>query len=200
MTGSAQAVVAWGWAGTALEIESGDLHVVAAFPGGALVALVDALGHGPEAAEAARAAADVLAAHAAEPLTDLVQRCHTALRRTRGAVMSMAAFHAASSVMEWLAIGNVETVLIRHDGARPEGVASRGGVVGYQLPTLRTTTVTVAAGDTLLMATDGVHGAFAANPAIDRDPQQLADDLLARFAKGTDDAHVVVARYLGGPP
>jgi hypothetical protein len=194
----APAVVAWGWAGRALDVESGDLHVVATFPGGALVALIDALGHGPEAAATARIAAAVLAAHAADPVTDLVQRCHAELHKTRGVVMSVASFRAAGSAMDWLAIGNVESVLIRSDGSRSQGVIGRGGVVGYQIPAVRSTTLTVSRGDLLIMATDGIHSAFSANRSVDHEPQQLADDLLARFVKGTDDAHVVVARYLGG--
>jgi negative regulator of sigma-B (phosphoserine phosphatase) len=194
------AVVAWGCAGSGLEIESGDIHVVEVFPGGALVALVDALGHGPEAAEVARAAAAVLAAHPADPVTDLVRRCHAALRNTRGAVMSVASFHVADSAMTWLAVGNVDGVLVHCDGSTAKGIVGRGGVVGYRIPALCGTTLDVSAGDTLIMATDGIRSDFCTDLAIDQDPQQLADDLLARFASGLDDAHVVVARYLGGQP
>lgn len=202
MTGArdGDAAVVWGWAGSALEDESGDLHVVAEFSGGALVALVDGLGHGPEAASAARAAAEVLAAHATDPVTDAVQRCHAALRKTRGAVMSVASFHTAQSAMTWMAIGNVDSVLVRGDGAPSEGIVGRGGVVGYQIPVLRCTTLAVVPGDTLVMATDGIRGGFSTDLDIDRDPQQIADDLLEQFAKGTDDAHVLVVRYLGARP
>jgi len=202
MTGGAHSdpPVAWAWAGSALEAESGDLHVVAAFPGGVLVALIDGLGHGEEAAVAARAAAAVLSAHAADPVTELVQRCHVELRRTRGAVMSVASFVAAPSAMTWLAVGNVDGVLFRASGARAEGIASRGGVVGYQLPALRRATLAVAPGDTLILATDGIRSGFTVDLAQGCDPQPLANDLLARFARGSDDAHVVVARYLGAPP
>jgi len=193
------AVVAWGWAGSALEVRSGDRHVVALFPGGALVALIDGLGHGPEAAEAALAAALVLEAHAGEPVADLVRRCHEALRKTRGAVMTVASFRAAEAAMTWIGIGNVDGVVVRSDGQPAAGIAVRGGVVGYQLPALRTTTVSVARGDTLIMVTDGIDSRFTAGLSVDCDPAQLAELLLARFAKGSDDAHVVVARYLGQP-
>ena len=47
MTASASpgwAVIEWAAAGRGLEAQSGDLHVVAAFPDGALVALIDGLG------------------------------------------------------------------------------------------------------------------------------------------------------------
>lgn len=190
-----------GWAGAALagEAESGDAHVVAPFEGGALVAVLDGLGHGPEAAEASLEAVRVLSAHAGEPLVALVGRCHEALRRTRGAVLAAASFLTAGS-MEWVGVGNVEGLLLRRAGAprrAREALASRGGVVGYQLPPLRTATLPVAAGDTLVFATDGLRSAFveALTPAAS--PRELADALLARYARGTDDALVLVARYVG---
>jgi hypothetical protein len=200
-----QLVVDFGWAGAALEgDESGDLHAVVRFPDGALVAVVDGLGHGPEAAAAARAAACVLEAHAGEPVTDLVERCHEALRRTRGAVMTLASFDSRRSSMTWTAVGNVEAILLRASRAATpprEAILPRGGVVGYQLPPLRASTLPVSAGDTLILATDGIRSAFSHDPDLDRaGPQEIADCLLARYARGTDDALVLVARYLGEEP
>ncbi len=81
------------------EVVSGDLHVVAPFPGGVLVAVVDGLGHGPDAAEAARIAVAVLQDAAGQPATSLVERCHAALRRTRGVVLSVASLDAGSGIM-----------------------------------------------------------------------------------------------------
>ncbi len=55
-------LIEWGVAAQPLEgeAESGDLHVVQRFPKGVLVAAVDGLGHGPEAAAAARSAVATL--------------------------------------------------------------------------------------------------------------------------------------------
>jgi phosphoserine phosphatase RsbX len=194
------AVISWGWAGSALEAESGDLHVVVPFPGGAVIALIDGLGHGPEAAAAASAAAPVLQTHASAPLVALVERCHHALRTTRGAVMSLASFRTAESSMTWLGIGNVDGILVRGDGKRSEAITFRGGVVGYQLPALRPNTLSVSPGDTLIMTTDGIDSGFTTGLTVEHCPQEIAESILARFAKGSDDAHVVVARYLGGLP
>jgi hypothetical protein len=182
--------------------ESGDLHVVA--PGGqtVLVAVIDGVGHGPEAALAARAAAEVLHQHAAEPLIPLMQRCHEQLRRTRGAVVSMASFDLSSSTMTWLGVGNVEGVLFRiGQFANPprDTLVLRGGVVGYQIPPLRTAQRTVEAGDVLVFATDGVRADFGSFSPHGRDVQDTADAILARYGKDTDDALVLAVRYLGRP-
>jgi negative regulator of sigma-B (phosphoserine phosphatase) len=193
--------IEWAWAGRALLDRSGDLHVVAPFPGGALVALLDGLGHGPEAADASAAAAPVLTAHAEEPVLTLIQRCHEQLRGTRGVVMSLASFRTRDSSMSWSGVGNVSAVLLRHTpaaGRRDEALATRGGVVGFQLPPMRADTMAVSPGDVLVLATDGIRELFASGLSTHHPPQEIAESVLLRFAKSSDDAHVVVARYVGG--
>jgi negative regulator of sigma-B (phosphoserine phosphatase) len=196
-------VIEWGWAGRALEQLSGDMHAVVERDDGALVALLDGLGHGFEAAEAVRAAMPVIEAHAGASVVELVRQCHDALRKTRGAVMSAAWFDAQDSSMTWTGVGNVDSVLIRaakHAQARNEAIATRGGVVGYRLPTLHAERHPVSRGDMLVMATDGIRSTFSTGIVTQFSAQEIAESILARFAKGTDDAHVVVARYLGVPP
>src|SRR5215467_5953020 len=76
------------------EDTSGDLHLVRSVNGGrdrgVLVAVVDGLGHGADAAAAARIAIDTLDRHAGAPIPELIQRCHAALVGSRGVVMSVA--------------------------------------------------------------------------------------------------------------
>jgi phosphoserine phosphatase RsbX len=202
MTGAAGAMVEIGHAGAAFDGEdSGDVHVVAPFRGGVVIAMIDGLGHGPEAADAARTAARVIEAYADEALVPLVQRCHEALRKTRGVALSLASLSAVDAAATWLGIGNVEGVLWRADRtASPAQLAIplRGGVVGYQLPVLRPSTHAVSRGDTLILVTDGIRSGFATGLAIERSAQDLADTILRRHARGADDALVLVARYLGG--
>ncbi len=196
-------VIEWGWAGRALAQCSGDMHAVVERDDGALVALLDGLGHGFEAAEAARAAMPVIEAHAGASVVALVQQCHDALRKTRGAVMSAAWFDARNASMTWTGVGNVDSVLIRaakHGPLRNEAISTRGGVVGYRLPPLHAEQHPVSRGDMLVMATDGIRSAFSAGIVMQFSVQEIAESILVKFAKGTDDAHVVVARYLGAPP
>lgn len=182
------------------ESESGDVHAIVPFAGGILVGMIDGLGHGADAAFAARAAAAVLHRYPHEPPATLVSRCHEELRKTRGAVLSLASFSADAATMTWVGVGNVEGSLLRSDESaqRPrEALLLRGGVVGYQLPALRERTLDLMPGDTLIFATDGIGGGFAASASITRDPQEIADDILQRFSKKSDDALVLVARYRG---
>jgi negative regulator of sigma-B (phosphoserine phosphatase) len=217
----------WGVAARPMpgETESGDQYVVQSLPTGALLAVIDGLGHGAAAAVAARSAVATLRDHAQEPLDALVRRCHERLRQTNGVVLSVACFQAADQTLAWLGVGNVECLLIRGDStarpareflltrggcllirgdstARParEFLLTRGGVVGYQLPTLRASSLAIAAGDTLLFATDGIRHAFLEGLNLSDPPQQMADAVLSRHAKDNDDALVLVARFVGLTP
>lgn len=198
-------VLEWGLATLALpgHVESGDRHVVQPFPNGVLVAAVDGLGHGEEAAAAAKLAVSILERHAQEEVIALLRRCHEALRGTRGVVMSLASFRAPDSMLTWLGVGNVEGLLLREaaDSAlRHAALVLRGGVVGAELPPLRVSVIPVMRGDTLIFATDGIREGFTERLALSDPPQELADRILARHAKGTDDALVLVARYAGWEP
>lgn len=202
--GAPSPLIDWGMSWRALpgERESGDLHIVSPFEGGVLLGAVDGLGHGPEAAAAARIAGDVLNAHADEPVLSLVNRCHTALRKTRGVVLSMASIIARDNLMTWTAVGNVEAILFHADrAARPprESVSARSGVVGYQLPPLRATVHPIVAGDTLVFATDGIEDGFGSKMKLHLSPQEAASDILDRFGKDSDDALVLAVRWIGLP-
>ena len=192
----------WGVAGAALpgQNSSGDLQVVCPRPDGALVAVVDGLGHGPDAAAAAKKAADTITRFADQSVISLVRTCHKALIGSRGVAMSIASFNTIDDTLTWLAIGNVEGVLLRADArANParEAIVMRGGVVGYELPIVRAAVTAVAPGDLLVFATDGIEASFTDQLGTNRPPQRLADHILAEYGKGTDDALVLVARYLG---
>jgi phosphoserine phosphatase RsbX len=195
-------LVEWGVAGRifAGEAASGDEHVVQPFDGGVLLGVIDGLGHGMDAATAARKTVAVLAASAHESLDVLARRCHDALRDTRGAVMSLASIRGSDCGLSWLGIGNVEGIVIRaNPAATParELLLLRGGVVGYQLPSLQAAVIRIAAGDTLVFATDGLRSDFALDANCAVPVQAIADRVLSRHAKLTDDALVLVARFLG---
>lgn len=194
----------WGWAGTALEAgESGDRHVVADLPHGALVAVIDGLGHGPEASEVAGLAAGILLAEPTLPIKELIERCHEGLRGTRGAVMSLAALDTRASTMDWFGVGNVEGLLFQTDAAGrriQQAIRARGGVLGYRLPPTAVATVPIAPGDFLVLTSDGIRTEFSSEIPLTWAPQAIADWLLQRHGMTSDDALAFVARYLGGQP
>ena len=189
-----------GVAGRALpgEARSGDRAVLVTYDGGALVAAIDGLGHGGEAADAAAAAAAVMAARPDAEPTQLIEACHRALARTRGAVMTIAWFDLVGESMSWTGVGNVEGRLVRADrqhGDSDDSPTLFGGVLGWSLPTVRLVRTTLAPGDCLVMATDGIAADFGSSlqPGVRADEQ--ARRVLASHSRGSDDALVVAVRY-----
>jgi negative regulator of sigma-B (phosphoserine phosphatase) len=185
------------------QIESGDHHLICSNQDGILIAAIDGIGHGEEAANAAKAATSILKTHVDDPIISLVERCHNGLRLTRGVVLSLAFIDLSRTMMTWLGIGNIQGVLMRagaRKGTVQEMLLLRGGVVGSRLPPLQATVLPVARGDTLLFVTDGVRGEFTESLSALEGPQRAADRILERYHSGKDDALVLVVRLTGIRP
>ena len=182
---------------------SGDRHLVRAHSEGVLLAVVDGLGHGAEAAAAADVAVTTLEAHILEPVTLLLKRCHEAMRRTRGAAMSLASITGVADSMTWLGVGNVEGVVLRADKhAIPvrENIQLFPGVVGYQLPSVRSVVTLLSPDDLVIFFTDGIRAEFLSERVVGQSPQLIARGICRKHCKGTDDALVLVARVRERPP
>lgn len=195
-------LIEWGFAARPMpgQSQSGDRHVVTEVPDGVRVVVMDALGHGADAQEAARIAADTVETYVREPAPVLFERCHERLKRTRGVVMSVGTFRRQGT-LTWLGIGNVTGVLIRPEAggaSHRNWLLVRSGVLGGRLPLLRPSIIGVAPADTLYMATDGVRLEAAALGSLDP-PQRIADGILHRRAVESDDALVLIARYIADP-
>jgi negative regulator of sigma-B (phosphoserine phosphatase) len=194
-------IIEWGVASLAMpgQSQSGDRYVVHPSPNGVMVAAIDGLGHGQEAARAADRAATILTKHAHESMIGLVKRCHDQLRETRGVVLSLAVINAVEGDLTWMGVGNVEGVVVRATASanpRQESLLLRGGVLGHQLPSLYASIIPIARGDMLILVTDGIHSNFADGLNVTDRPQLIADRIVAGYSKGSDDALVLVARYL----
>ncbi|HJV80836.1 SpoIIE family protein phosphatase [Noviherbaspirillum sp.] len=180
------------------ERESGDQYVIAPHAQGVLIAVVDGLGHGEDASIAAKAAVSTLAEHADEPLAVLMQRCHQELRKTRGAVLTAASINAADNTLSWVAVGNVEGMLLRAaPDAKPISILPRGGIIGDRLPALLPASLPICAGDFLLFATDGICSAFLHGLRHVEQPQQLVNQIFYAHARDTDDALVLGVLWTG---
>ncbi|NJD53095.1 MAG: stage II sporulation protein E (SpoIIE) [Candidatus Methanoperedens sp.] len=183
---------------------SGDSLLIKSFKSGILIAVVDGLGHGYEAAAASRIAIETLDTNtntntgANEQITAMVRRCHEALKGTRGVVMSIAFLDLPDKKITWLGVGNIEGMLLRQDTnsvITHERLLLRGGALGYQLPPLKEAVIPFIPDDTLIFVTDGIKSSFETDINLSEKPQQIADNIMARFARGTDDALVLVVRY-----
>lgn len=178
------------------ESACGDRALVAPTPHGAVAAVIDGLGHGPDAARAAQRAAELIADAPEDSPVELLQRCDAELRRTRGAAISLATVQV-SGRLRWGGVGNVSGRVVPSGTARSTGLITATGIVGSRLPRLRGHSVDLVDGDLVVLFTDGLDDTVITDLACSQypQPQTLADTLLDRHATGTDDACVLVLRY-----
>lgn len=194
-------MIEWGVAEEPLpgQTRSGDRCFVKNGPGGALLAVVDGIGHGEDAAHSAEIAVGAINGSDSRSPISLLRRCQQRLRGTRGAVLSIACFNPTDDTMTWLGVGNVAGVLLRREAygvARQEFLLLRAGTVGAQLPYVSASVLPVSYGDILIFATDGIRSGFADNLNINASTQEIARNIIQSHWRKIDDALVLVARYV----
>jgi hypothetical protein len=158
------------------------------------IALIDGLGHGPLAAEAADAAKAAIQRSSSLSVADALQRCHDALRGLRGAAVSIARVNATGSLLTYAGVGNVEGRL--RQGTREERLIAYRGVVGAAMPRVHTFELALPAEWLLLLHTDGISSRLDVAqllPAFGDDLDGLAGAVLEQWGRRTDDASVVIA-------
>ena len=115
--------------------------------------------------------------------------------------MTLARVDFAAGLLAWTGVGNVSANLVAKAATGIQIRSSArliGGIVGYRMPEIKPAqVVSIRAGDLIVMATDGIgddhleHIDFAASAA------NIAEDMLNKYAKVTDDAMVLTARHRG---
>jgi anti-sigma regulatory factor (Ser/Thr protein kinase) len=173
----------------------GDAYFIRELDGCSLLAVIDGLGHGRGAREAAEVALDSLSDWMDEPLDEVLMAAHNALRATRGAVMSAAVIDRAGCRLHCAGVGNVA---VRVFGApEPVNPIPANGTLGARLGRVRVWTYPWAEGAVLVMTSDGLSASWEMGSypgLLERSPQLLAGILMRDYARDGDDATVLVAR------
>jgi hypothetical protein len=162
------------------------------------VLLVDGLGHGHHAAEAAELATAAFPGLAQEPPENILTALDSAMRGSRGAALSVAVIDTAAGTASFTGVGNVEGRVLL--GEKTEHLVAQSGIVGHTMPTVRSSTASWGAGAFLVMHSDGVSARWRLDgyPRLGTvHPALLAGIIYRDFARGRDDATVLV---LGASP
>jgi hypothetical protein len=112
--------------------------------------------------------------------------------------MSLVKLNYAQNSLHWLGVGNVNVLLLPGPQAtqlKRKSIWLRGGVVGYNLPTLRPQSEPLAPGDTLLFTTDGIRSRYATDLPPHFTPQTLVQHIFHAHQRPTDDSLVLAVRY-----
>lgn len=194
-----EAVIDWGYASVPFPGQTvcGDGYYVQTWDGQALIALMDGLGHGPDAAKAVEVAKTALDQHRHSGVVLDLLHVHKALRDTRGVCIAAAVIDMTAGAMSWVGLGDVDGILIKPATNERRWMPRRNGVLGMasDVPSkLRLSVEPLTSGDLVMFATDGVSRKHAPTLGRTNDPQAIAENLLAMNNRGTDDASVLVAR------
>lgn len=155
------------------------------------ICLVDGLGHGPKAAQAAQAALVLAEAQRAEPPDEMIGAIDRGIRWTRGAAIAVAQVDPASRTLRYCGVGNVRAALFGDPAIRFEGTP---GIVGAGVRPLTTDIESWRDGDLLVLWTDGFSARLDLDDGCLRlrgDPEALATRLIDHFSTRRDDAGVV---------
>lgn len=183
----------------AAETECGDQYLVKEWNDSILIAVADGLGHGSEAAFAAKQAMKIIDAHANEPIERLVTICDQELKETRGIALTIARINN-NYTLTYLAIGNVTGICWQQNELAKlskHSLLLEGGVVGYQLPlSLKPKNFPIRSGDIFILATDGIKSQFEDAPPKLESTDKIAKLIFNSYRNENDDGLVLVAQFL----
>lgn len=160
--------------------------------------VVDGLGHGLHAHEAARAAVRAFETSSHLRPAEVLGAIHQALRSTRGAVGAVVAIDAAAGLLQFAGVGNLTAAVLGPAGRR--GLLSHNGTLGQEVRKMQEQELPWTEGSVLVVHTDGLSGGWDLSglPGLPRRRAAVIAGVLYRdHARGRDDATVVVVKAAG---
>ncbi|WP_411070610.1 ATP-binding SpoIIE family protein phosphatase [Streptomyces sp. cmx-4-25] len=159
------------------------------------VMMCDGLGHGPLAALAGERARAAFRAGPHGSPQDVVRALHAELRGSRGAAVTVARADFSQGSVEHCGVGNISAYVV--SGEKRSTLLSLPGIVGHQMPALRSFRTPLGPDAVLVLHSDGLSDRWspAALPGLfARQPAVVAAQLLGQAGVRRDDAGIVIAR------
>ena len=156
--------------------------------------VVDGLGHGAAATEAAHAAEHAFHQDPSAPLPHLMTRVHQGIRHTRGAAVAL--LRVAERRVSFCGIGNISTAVLT--GAETHHFLSTPGVVGLRSQPPTQHDATVPAGSIVVAHSDGLDNKWLFGPPRQLPARLLAAELVRNHRRRRDDASVVITLVPNG--
>jgi anti-sigma regulatory factor (Ser/Thr protein kinase) len=178
------------------EIVCGDSWRVQACGARTRVAVVDGLGHGPDAAMASLAAIRVVEQAGSSSPAQVIELVHKAIAASRGAAMAICDFDlTGSQPATYCGIGNISGTVIGPEGQR--SMISLNGIVGHQQRRTHEYSYPWTADSLLIMHSDGLQTRWSLDPypgLRNRHPGIIAAILRRDFSRARDDLCIVVVK------
>lgn len=182
----------------------------------ALIAVVDGVGHGEEAAAATAKILECIRGYYQLDLVALVQECHQRAILTRGATMGVVLINQLDSQIHYIGVGDVVMNVVswskKHPGKKTRArfdqlgdsdmfakkLINNNGTIGYSISNrLQVIQHEYSPDDMILLYTDGIKQDFQPMQIENLDGlkiETVAKLIVTGFALPHDDATVIVAR------
>ena len=160
-----------------------------------LTMIVDGLGHGWAAAEAAQEAIATFHARIQCTPGEILSYMHDALRKTRGAVAGIAEIRPKQRMVTFVGIGNITAVLL--SPVKSQSLMSHNGTLGSIASRIQAFHFEWKPDSLLILHSDGLQTRWdLSNYAglLSRHPAIIGALLLRDFRRQRDDASVVVVK------
>ena len=157
--------------------------------------VVDGLGHGALAAEAAHRAVDAFSASPHSAPVAILEQIHKRMAGSRGGVVAAASLDINAGRLAYAGVGNISGSL--HHNGSSKGLVSHNGTIGVQVRKFQAFDFDWQANGILVMHSDGLKSrwSLAEYPGIGHShPAIIAATLARDFDRGRDDVTVLVAR------
>lgn len=171
----------------------GDSWALAVDGSGIAALMVDGLGHGEEAEQAAHAGRGAFLAQPFGTPHLLMEDLHQAMRASRGGAVAIARFDARRDRLDFAGIGNISASLVTPEKTR--GLTSHPGIVGAQYRKIQTFDYAAVNANLLILHSDGLQSRWNLRDypgLVQRHPAVIATVLHRDFSRGRDDVTVLV--------
>ncbi len=173
---------------------SGDGWAVRNLPSGIQLLVVDGLGHGLLAHDAATMAIDTFKSAAGREPVDVLRAMHPAMRSSRGATASVFTVDSRARCVTYCGIGNIGAAVVTAD--RSNRLVSLNGTVGREPVQFKQFEAEWGPSAILIAHSDGLttHWRLDQPGLLAKDPTLIAAELFRDYARELDDVTVVVTR------
>lgn len=179
------------------ETQSGDMTFHERSPSKLRLAVIDGLGHGPAAREAAQRAVQALSGQLSLSLEDAVMKAHLSAASTRGATLGMVDVDLEAKVVRATTIGNIRVVLF-FGGSRLWSPCGTDAVLGHGRGTfhgrldIRVEQHPLPSDALFALFSDGLQSQLRLPWQRSSDLEELGLQLFSTYAVATDDATLLL--------
>lgn len=158
-----------------------------------VLCIIDGLGHGKYAKQAAQAAKNYVRLHLNDSMEDVFYRCDLAIRSTRGVAMGLIIIEHLKNTITYAGIGNTRAMLVLEN--KVCRLSSNYGIVGGGYKKLTPETKDFNGVKMIIMYTDGINEMIDINKySQDEDLDKMVKSIIKDYGRKNDDKAIIICK------